>query len=133
MISKQKWQQLRQRMQTLDISEDQLEEKFTIGSGRGGQKLQKSSTCVYLKHLPSQTIIKCQATRSRESNRFTARRRLCEKLEEQHSDHQQQIQQRLAKIRRQKKRRSRRAKQKLLNDKQHQSRLKTTRKKPVID
>lgn len=78
MISETKWQELRQRMEELGIREEDLVEKFILASGRGGQKIQKSASCVYLKHLPTGLEVKCQQERLRESNRFFARRALCQ-------------------------------------------------------
>lgn len=60
------------------ILERDLEERFVLGSGSGGQKINKTSSCVYLKHRPSGVEVSCQETRSREKNREIARRRLCE-------------------------------------------------------
>jgi protein subunit release factor B len=64
------------------ISESDLEEKFLKGSGPGGQKINKTSSAVQLKHLPTGLVVKNQETRSREQNRRNARRLLGEKLEE---------------------------------------------------
>lgn len=133
MITPDKWQQLCERMQKLGISETDLDEKFILGSGSGGQKVNKTNTCVSLKHLPSGIAIKCQQSRSRESNRFFARRRLCEKLETIVLQEKSKKQQEIEKIRQQKRRRSRRLKQKILQDKRHQSQVKETRKKPPVD
>lgn len=83
MINEKKQADLKKRMEEINIHEKDIEEKFITGSGKGGQKLQKTSSTVYLKHLPSNIEIKCQKHRSREDNRFFARRSLCEKLEEQ--------------------------------------------------
>ena len=77
-----KWEELAARMARLGIQESDLIEKFILGSGSGGQKINKTSSCVYLKHIPTGTEVKCQKTRSRELNRLYARRDLCEKLEE---------------------------------------------------
>jgi protein subunit release factor B len=67
---------LTQRLERMKIFEEDLEERFVLGSGSGGQKINKTSSCVYLKHLPT-----CQETRSREKNRVIARERLCEHFE----------------------------------------------------
>ena len=81
MISEKKIEELKNRMTSLKIFDADLEEKFIKGSGKGGQKLQKTSSCVYLKHLPTKTEVKCQKGRSREENRFFARRLLCDAIE----------------------------------------------------
>lgn len=133
MITREKWQQLLERMQKLKIFPDDLEEKFIIGSGHGGQNLHKTSSCVSLKHLPTKIVVKCQQERSREANRFFARRRLCDKIEAQILELKNEEQHEIAKIRRQKRRRSRRAKQKMLDNKHHQSGLKKSRKSPATD
>ena len=69
-----KWEELAARMGRLLIKEGDLVEKFILGSGSGGQKINKTSSCVYLKHVPSGIEIKCQKTRSRDLNRLYARR-----------------------------------------------------------
>ena len=68
-------------MAKLGVSEGDLIEKFILGSGSGGQKINKTSSCVYIKHVPSGIEIKCQKTRSRDLNRLYARRELCERVE----------------------------------------------------
>jgi protein subunit release factor B len=130
MISKEKWERLTERMEKLHITEAVLVEKFILGSGKGGQKLHKTASTVYLKHLPSGLEIKCQYSRSRDDNRYFARERLCEKLHSIISDEKTKEQQRIEKLKRQKKRRSRRTKQKMLDEKSRQGQLKGLRKKP---
>lgn len=117
-------------MESLGIKEEDIIEKFIIGSGRGGQKIQKTSSCVYLKHIPSGIEIKCQQDRSRERNRFLARRELCDKLEEALLGEKSRKRQEIEKLRRQKRRRSKRAKEKILASKKHRSELKKTRQTP---
>ena len=95
MITTLKQTQLKRKMRMLGIHEADLTEKFIIGSGRGGQNLHKTASCVYLKHEPTGFEVKCQKTRSREANRYFARRRLCEHVEthvlEEKSRQQQEI------------------------------------------
>ncbi|MEO5356051.1 MAG: peptide chain release factor-like protein [Nitrospirae bacterium YQR-1] len=75
---KNKW--LKDQMEALNIKEADLLEKFIRSSGKGGQKVNKSSTCVYIKHLPSGIEVKCMKDRSQSINRFLARRTIVEKL-----------------------------------------------------
>ncbi len=108
--SKKSWDLLMERMLKLKIYENDLIEKFILGSGKGGQKINKTSSCVYLKHTPTQLEIKCQQDRSRETNRFLARRMLCEKMEEIHSlEEKTEKQKKFEKLRKQKERRARRS------------------------
>ncbi|KTD16569.1 peptide chain release factor family protein [Legionella jordanis] len=131
MINKEKMDKLLEWMAKLHISETNLVEKFILGSGKGGQNLHKTASTVYLKHVPSGIEIKCQDSRSREENRYFARRRLCEKLQTLLTDEKTREQQRAEKLKRQKKRRSRRAQQKILAEKSKQGRIKELRKKPT--
>lgn len=128
MITREKWQQLHVRMYSLGIHEDELIEKFILGSGSGGQKINKTNSCVWLKHKPTGITVKCQKERSRELNRYYARLRLCEKLNEQINKAKSEHQQAVAKIKRQKRKRSKRAKEKILANKKHQSVRKQRRK-----
>lgn len=63
------------------LPEPHLHEKFLHGSGPGGQKINKTASCVQLTHTPTGLQIKCQATRSRTQNRKIARRLLAERVE----------------------------------------------------
>jgi protein subunit release factor B len=130
MPSPEKWNALEARMAKLGILPDDLVEKFIRGSGSGGQKINKTASCVYLKHTPSGIEVKCQAQRSRELNRFIARKELCETYQEKILGIQSARQQAREKIRRQKRRRSRRSKSRMLDDKSKQSEKKQLRQKP---
>lgn len=112
MINKEKTNTLIEKMKALNIEEKDLVEKFILGSGRGGQKLQKTASTVYLKHLPTGIEIKCQESRSREDNRYFARLRIYEKLQAAYGDEKTKEQLHNEKIKRQKKRRSRKSRQK---------------------
>ncbi|KAG9520927.1 hypothetical protein KCU99_g5948, partial [Aureobasidium melanogenum] len=63
------------------ILESDITEAFLKGTGPGGQKINKTSSAVQLKHLPTGLVIKCQETRSRSQNRNIARRILAERVE----------------------------------------------------
>lgn len=133
MVNNDKWDKLAEWMEKLHINEDDLIEKFIIGSGKGGQKLHKTASTVYLKHIPSGMEIKCQESRSREDNRYFARVRLCEKSHALVSDEKTKEQQMVEKLKRQKKRRSRRSKQKMLDEKSKQGQRKSLRQKPISE
>ena len=81
-VSEKKQNELSQRMKTCGILESDLKETFIRSSGPGGQHVNKTSTCVVLKHLPTNTEIKTQQGRSQLLNRYYARKRLCEILED---------------------------------------------------
>ena len=108
MISPKKQAALAQWMTELGIKESDLSEQFIKGSGKGGQKTNKSTSAVQLKHLPSGIIIKCHKDRSREANRFFARRQLCEALDKKVNANNSKLNEKINKIRKQKHRRKRR-------------------------
>jgi peptide chain release factor len=78
-VEKNRW--LKAKMESLGIAEGDLEERFVHASGSGGQHVNKSSSCVYLKHIPTGVEMKCMEARSQSLNRFLARRYLLEKVE----------------------------------------------------
>jgi protein subunit release factor B len=80
-VSEAKNQWLRAKMAALSVREEDLLEKFIRSSGKGGQHVNKTSTCVWLKHLPTGIEVKCMEERSQSLNRFLARRELLEKIE----------------------------------------------------
>jgi protein subunit release factor B len=129
-VSKDKDEALRKRMESLGIFEKDIFEKFIRSSGKGGQKVNKTSTCVYLKHIPTQIEVKCQRERYQSLNRFLARRILADKIEEMIKGKESEEQQRIAKIRRQKRKRSKRAKLKMLEDKRKHSKKKRSAEIP---
>lgn len=126
-VRPEKEKDLLERMARLGIRDSDLEEKFIRAQGKGGQKVNKSATCVYLKHKPTGIEIKCQRERSQALNRFLARRILVEKLERMVLGKEEEEKQRIEKIRRQKRKRSKRAKEKMLAEKRLQSEKKKGR------
>ena len=133
MIGQEKREALKRRMEKLGILEKDLVEKFIRGSGHGGQKINKTSSCVYLQHRPSGLDVKCQTDRSRSMNRFIARRELCNQLEEIQLGEKSSRQQAFEKIRRQKRRRSRRQRQRDVRLKRRHGEKKSLRRKPRSD
>ncbi len=121
-------QRIQSRMELAELSDADIEETFVRGSGSGGQKINKTSSCVQLKHIPTGTLVRCQETRSREANRWLAREMLAERLLEARESELSERRQEAEKIRRQKRRRSRRQKARMLADKKRQSDKKALRK-----
>ena len=80
-ISDKKKEELKNRLNQLDIYDHDLEESFEFGGGKGGQKVNKSASKVRLKYAKYNLNVVSQKSRSRENNRFFARRLLCEKVE----------------------------------------------------
>ena len=115
------------KMSHFDIREADIVEKFVRSSGPGGQKVNKSSTCVYLKHIPTGIEVKCQRERSQALNRYIARQLLVKKIETLILGNLSEERKRIEKIRRQKRRRSRRAKLKILEAKRRHSQKKLLR------
>ena len=132
-IREEKWQKLQLQMKKLGLNDTDIQEKFITGSGSGGQKINKTASCVYLKHEPSGIEVKCQQERSRELNRYQARVRLCEKYATIQLNIQTKKKQAIEKRKRQKKRRSRRTKQKILDEKNRRGELKKKRQTPSSD
>jgi protein subunit release factor B len=116
-VSPQKEKALKDKMASLGIREEDIEESFIRSSGRGGQKRNKTSTCVYLKHLPTGIEVKCRIERTQALNRYRARVILANKIEQLIKGKESEEQKRIEKIRRQKRKRSKRAKEKILAEK----------------
>lgn len=108
---------LKTKMYALNIYEKDIKESFIRSGGKGGQKVNKTSTCVYLKHIPTGIEIKCQKERSQALNRYHARVILLKKIEQLIKGKESEERQRIEKIRRQKRKRSRRVKEKILAEK----------------
>ena len=132
-VSAEKEKTLQDRMKSLGVSECDFEESFIRSSGPGGQKVNKSSSCVYLIHLPTGLFVKCQRERSQSLNRFLARRLLLDKIEKKQKGFIAAEQEKAEKIRRQKRKRSKKAKEKMLLTKHKNADKKVLRGKVLID
>lgn len=117
MVGLEKEKALRERMARLGVREEDILERFIRAQGPGGQNVNKVSTCVQLRHLPTGIEVKCQQERSQAQNRYRARQLLLKKIEDAILGKLSEEQMRIEKIRRQKRRRSRRAKLKVLESK----------------
>ncbi len=126
-VSADKAQALQARLDRLGIREEDLEESFVCSGGKGGQHVNKVSTCVLLVHRPTGTQIKCQQERSQGLNRYLARKLLADKLEAALLGERSRQEQEAERIRRQKRRRSRRARNRMLADKHARATTKALR------
>lgn len=72
---------LRARFVSLGVRPDDIEESFIRGAGAGGQKINKTSSTVRLKHRPSGVEVRCQRERNQSVNRLLAWVELADKLE----------------------------------------------------
>jgi len=73
--------QIDERLARLGSRVDDVDERFVRGTGPGGQKINKTSSTVWLRHRPTGVEVRCQRERSQAANRDLAWRELCEKLE----------------------------------------------------
>jgi protein subunit release factor B len=122
-----------QRMASLGIREADLEETFVQSGGHGGQNVNKTATCVMLRHRPTGIHVKCQTTRHQGQNRLLARQLLLDKIEQRRREATRADRARKEKIRRQNRPRSARAKQRMLADKSHRSVKKQFRRSVPLD
>ena len=126
-VSLDKQKALSEKMARLGIREEDIIESFIRAQGPGGQNVNKTSTCVYLKHIPTGIEVKCQRERSQALNRYLARQLLLKKIESSILGKLSKERQRIEKLRRQKRRRSRRAKLKILEAKRRHTQKKLLR------
>ncbi len=126
-ISSDKEKALREKMERFGIRESDIMERFVHSGGPGGQNVNKTSTCVYLKHVPTGIEVKCQRERSQALNRFLARRILINKIENMILGKQSEERRLIEKIKRQKRKRSKRAQEKVLRLKHLRSEKKKSR------
>lgn len=127
-VSPEKQKALEERLNRLGIEDQDVVEKFIRSGGPGGQRVNKTATCVYLKHIPTGIEVKMARERSQALNRFLAWRLLAEKIEERTLRIKTERQKKIEKIRRQKRKRSKRAKEKILREKKLKAEKKRFRK-----
>jgi protein subunit release factor B len=122
-----------QRMRALGVREEDLEETFVRSGGHGGQNVNKTSTCVMLRHRPTGLLVKCQNSRHQGRNREIARQLLLDKIEAKRQRAADAERARVEKLRRQKRPRSRAAKERILAGKARRSERKKDRRKEFGD
>ena len=123
-VSEKKEKALLDRMRELNVTENDLDEQFIRSSGPGGQKVNKTSSCVCLRHIPTDITVKYQRERSQALNRFFARRTLLDKIELLQKGFIKEDKKRIEKIKSQKRKKSQRTKKKLSALKSKQSDIK---------
>ncbi len=121
-----------QKAEMLKIFPQDIVEQFVRGSGSGGQKMNKTSSTVVLKHLPTGIHVRCQLYREQSKNRLSAYKLLILKIEEKIKGQQSQRAQKIFKLIKQKRKRSKRAQEKVLRAKKHRSEIKAMRKKTPL-
>ncbi|TRZ96426.1 peptide chain release factor-like protein [bacterium] len=112
----------------LGIAESEIIEKFVKSRGPGGQNVNKTATCVYLKHIPTGIEVKCQRERSQVLNRYIARQLLFRKVRELSLSILNKEKQLKARLRRQQRPRSKKAKLLMLQEKRVRSQKKLSRR-----
>lgn len=114
-------------MAGLGIREDDLEESFIRGTGAGGQKINKTSSTVVLRHKPTGIEVRCQKERAQVLNRHWARTELCDRIDEMRAAAKLAERSVIEKTRRQKRKRPKGLKEKILKHKRLRSETKRTR------
>lgn len=120
---------LEKRMALLGVREEDIIENFIHSSGPGGQNVNKTATCVYLKHLPTGIEVKCQRQRTQLLNRSLARHILLSKIAHKLQQDNLQRQSLKAKIMRRNRQKPKSIKVKILKDKRRQAEKKSVRRK----
>jgi peptide chain release factor len=118
---------LRARFVSLGVKPDEVEECFIRGAGAGGQKINKTSSTVRLRHLPTGVEVRCQRERNQSVNRLLAWTDLVGKLEWRKAEAANQKQTARELVRRQKRQKSRGQKVRMIQGKKHRAKIKATR------
>jgi peptide chain release factor len=117
------------KARALGIFPADIREQFVRGSGKGGQKINKTSSTVLLQHGPTGIEVRCQKHRTQSGNRTSAYKLLILKIEEKVKGARSTRMKAVFKLRKQKQKRSKRAKEKMLSAKKERGEIKTARKK----
>jgi peptide chain release factor len=118
---------IQSRLDKLGVAASDIEERFVRGSGPGGQKINKTSSTVWLRHRPSGIEVRCQAQRSQAANRKWAWRAMCGKLEDRVRAAQLQAQDAREGERRRNRQKSYGQKVRMIQAKKHRAKFKAKR------
>lgn len=119
---------LRERFVSLGVQPEEVDERFVRGSGAGGQKINKTSSTVQLRHRPTGIEVRCQRERSQTVNRLLAWQELAEKLEWRRAEARNAARAERELARRQTRQKSRGQKARMIQAKKHRAKIKGTRR-----
>jgi protein subunit release factor B len=126
-------QEFESRLAALGTSAADVDERFVLGSGRGGQKVQKTSSSVWLRHRPTSVEVRCQRERSQSVNRLLAWSELCAKLEDRQRAKVAQQQDEQERARRRNRQKSHTQKLQMIRSKKHRANTKSGRGRVEAD
>jgi protein subunit release factor B len=115
------------RLQAAGARVEDVDERFVRGAGPGGQKINKTSSTVWLRHGPTGIEVRCQAERSQAANRERAWLELCAKLEARAREAGLARQQTREADRRRTRQKSRGQKARMIESKKHRAKHKSRR------
>jgi len=118
---------LQARFVSLGVRPEEVEERFVRGAGAGGQKINKTSSTVWLRHRPTGVEVRCQRERNQSVNRLLAWTELAGKLEARRTATAGQAQAARELARRQKRQKSRGQKARMIETKKHRAKHKSAR------
>lgn len=121
--------QFQEKAKILNIYPKDIIEHFIRGGGHGGQKINKTASCVFLHHPSTGTEVRVQKYREQSKNRISAYKLLILKIEEKLKGAQSDRAKKMFKLKKQKQKRSRRAKEKILRNKKVRAEIKKSRTK----
>lgn len=119
--------QIVRRLAALHVRVEDVDERFVRGTGPGGQKINKTSSTVWLRHGPTGVEVRCQAGRSQTANREQAWTELCDRLEERQREAKAEQRHEREVERRRTRQKSRAQKARMVDAKKLRSRTKSTR------
>lgn len=125
--------QIAARLAAVGVRSEDVEERFVRGTGPGGQKINKTSSTVWLRHRPTGVEVRCQRERSQVANRELAWIELCGKLEQRIREARAAVQQASEAERRRHRQKSRGQKVRMIQAKKHRAGIKARRSRPDSD
>ncbi|MBA4137261.1 MAG: peptide chain release factor-like protein [Opitutus sp.] len=119
---------LRAKFVSLGVRPEEIEERFIRGTGAGGQKINKTSSTVWLRHGPTGVEVRCQRERSQLTNRLLAWEELAEKLAWRRAEAANAARAERELTRRQTRQKSRGQKTRMIQTKKHRAKIKGARR-----